>query len=273
MASARYPEAGGSGEYRDPVDTTDPGGAEPDSAIARALRILNVLADEGRPMALTDVALQAGLAKATVHRVAEHLVAAGYAMRDVDDRKFVTGPALRRLALAALNGDALRAQRHAVLADLVAKVNETCNFTTQDGSSVLYLDRVEADWPLRLTLDVGSHVPLHCTASGKLFLATMPREERDALIARLPLPRMTAQTMTTPEALRDECDRIAAQGYATDREEFIAGLVAIAAPVRSERGARAAIAMHAPVARVTLEDAVSRVGAVRAAAAAMAALV
>ena len=80
---------------------------------------------------------------------------------------------------------------------LVREVGETCNFTTLDGAEVLYLDRVEAKWPLRLSLDVGSHVPLHCTASGKLFLATMPAAQRDALIDRLALPRMTPNTITT----------------------------------------------------------------------------
>jgi DNA-binding IclR family transcriptional regulator len=48
-----------------------------------------------------------------------------------------------------------------VLAALVARIGETCNFTTFDRAQVLDLDRVEAAWPLRLTLDVGSHVPLH----------------------------------------------------------------------------------------------------------------
>lgn len=128
-------------------------------------------------------------------------------------------------------------------------------------------DRVEAQWPLRLTLDVGSHVPLHCTASGKLFLAWMPRRERDALIERLTLTRMTANTLTEPDALRAECDAIARLGYSCDREEFIAGLIAVAVPVVDQAGeVRAAIAVHAPTARMTLKDAVQRIDALKAAA-------
>jgi hypothetical protein len=132
---------------------------------------------------------------------------------------------------------------------------------------VLYLDRVEAQWPLRLTLDVGSHVPLHCTASGKLFLALMPKTARDALIDRLPLERMTANTITKADALRAECDEIAKRGYSRDREEFIAGLVAVAVPVRDAAGeVRAALAVHAPTARMSMEDAVKRIDALKAAA-------
>ena len=194
----------------------------------------------------------------------------GWLARDADERLYAVGPALRALAFATLNHGTVRGLRHDVLARLVAEIGETCNFTTQDGTEVLYLDRVEAKWPLRLTLDVGSHVPLHCTASGKLFLALMPEPERDAVLARLALPRMTRTTLTTAKALREECRAIAAQGYSCDREEFIAGLVAVAVPVTpvATAGApvRAAVAVHAPTARLSMEGAIARLPALRAAA-------
>ncbi len=194
-------------------------------------------------------------------------------MRDADERAFSVGPALRRLALDTLNNGVVRGLRHQVLAELVAGIGETCNFTTLDGATVLYLDRVEAPWPWRLTLDVGAHVPLHCTASGKLFLAAMPAARRDALIERLRLEALTPTTITSPEQLRAECDAIAARGYSTDREEFIAGLNAAAVPVKDAQGqTRAAIAIHAPSARMSIDDALARLPALQAAAARMAEL-
>ena len=237
------------------------------SSAERSLRVLSMLAGEGRALSLADLAARLALPKGTAHRICTQLLAAGYLARDLDERSFTVGPALRRLAFDTLNHGTVRGLRHEVLSALVAKVGETCNFTTLDGTQVLYLDRVEAQWPLRLTLDVGSHVPLHCTASGKLFLAQMPRAARDALIDELPLPRMTRNTLTTPKALRAECDRIAAQGYACDREEFIAGLIAAAVPVPGADGtARAAIAVHAPVARMTLAEAEAQLPALQVAA-------
>ena len=179
------------------------------------------------------------------------------------------GPALRRLAFSTLNHGIVRGLRHDVLAELVESIGETCNFTTQDGTEVLYLDRVEAKWPLRLTLDVGSHVPLHCTASGKLFLALMPPAERDAVIERIALPRMTARTIVAKKALRAECEAIAAAGHSCDREEFIAGLIAVAVPVVGAGGERAAIAVHAPTARMSLKQALAKLPALKAAAAKM----
>jgi DNA-binding IclR family transcriptional regulator len=243
------------------------------SSAERSLRLLALLANEGRALTLAELAAQLGLPKGTAHRICTQLLATGFLARDVDERSFSVGPALRKLAFDTLNHGVVRGLRHEVLSELVRQVGETCNLTTLDGAQVLYLDRVEAQWPLRLTLDVGSHVPLHCTASGKLFLAQMPKKERDALIDKLPLERMTANTITKADALRAECDGIVKSGHSRDREEFIAGLVAVAVPVRDAAGAvRAALAVHAPTARMSMDDAVKRIDALKAAAQKMTAL-
>ena len=237
------------------------------SSSERSLRLLGLLASEGRAQTLAELSARLALPKVTTHRLCTQLLAGGFVARDVDERSFVVGPALRKLALDTLNRGTSRALRHAVLDDLVGKVGETCNFTTRDGASVLYLDRVEAPWPWRLTMDVGVHVPLHCTASGKLFLALMPKAERDELIAHLALSRMTANTLTRARDLRAECDAIERRDYALDREEFIAGLLALAVPVRDAAGqVRAAIAVHAPVVRLSATAAVALLPALKRAA-------
>jgi IclR family acetate operon transcriptional repressor len=243
------------------------------SSAERSLRLLSLLAQEGRALSLAELSVRLGLPKVTTHRLCAQLLDGGFLARDVDERSFAVGPALRKLAFDTLNHGVVRGLRHEVLAALVTQVGETCNFTTLDGTRVLYIDRVEALWPLRLTLDVGSHVPLHCTASGKLFLAEMPKAEREALIAQLPLTRMTRQTITSAKALKTECEAIAAQGWSSDREEFIAGLIAVAVPVRDATGpARAAIALHAPSARLSLAEAQRQLPALRAAAGRMGSL-
>lgn len=243
--------------------TPDGGG----SSSARALALLAHLSREGRPRSLAELAAALALPKATAHRICEHLVALRFLARDVHERSFTIGPALHRLAYDTLNHGVVRGLRHEVLAALVGKIGETCNFTTLDRAQVLYLDRVEAAWPLRLTLDVGSHVPLHCTASGKLFMAHMAADDRAALMAQMTLARMTPATIVAGKTLAAECDRIARAGYSCDREEFIAGLIAVAVPVRDATGAvRAAVAVHAPVARMTLRKALMQLGPLREAA-------
>ena len=233
------------------------------SSSERSLRLLSVLAHQGRPMSLAELIEALNLPKATVHRMCMQLMECGFVSRDLNERDFVVGPALRKLALDTLNHGSLRGLRHEVLAGLVAQVGETCNFTTLDGAGVLYLDRVE----------VGAHVPLHCTASGKLFLAFMSAKQREAMLRTLDLQPITEHSIATVEALRKECNIIRERGYAFDREEFVLGLVAIAIPVRDASGeVRAALAVHAPAARMPLEKALQRLPALYVAAERMTAL-
>ena len=243
------------------------------SSADRSLRLLALVAAAEHPLALADLAQHLALPKTTAHRLCMQLLDSGHLVRDVDERSYSAGPALRQLAFDTLNHGHTRSLRHEVLDELVREVGETCNFTTLDGARVLYLDRVEAPWPWRLTLDVGTHVPLHCTASGKLFLAYMPAAQREQLITELPKPKLTAHTLSTARALRSECLAIAQQGHALDREEFIAGLIALAVPVRSAQGGvRAAVAVHAPTARLSVTEALARLPALKHAAARLAAL-
>lgn len=229
------------------------------SSSERTLRLLARLAREGRALSLADLATDLALPKATAHRLCAQLLEMGFIARDVNERDFIVGPALRELSFNTLNHGAVRSLRHQVLSELVVQVGETCNITTLDGASVLYLDRVEAPWPWRLTLAVGEHVPVHCTASGKLFLAMMPSRQRDLLIAELSLTAMTDTTITSRSDLMEECLRIGKAGYSLDRQEFIAGLLAIAVPICDDAGQiRAALAIHAPMSRLSAEEAIQR---------------
>lgn len=237
------------------------------SSAERSLRLLARLAEEGRPLSLAELATELALPKGTAHRLCMQLLESGFIARDVNERDYVVGPALRKLSLDTLNHGALRGLRHQILSELVIEIGETCNITTLDGAAVLYLDRVEAPWPWRLTLAVGEHVPLHCTASGKLFLALSPAKQRDLLISELTLTAMTDATLTRPADLLAECQQVAHAGYALDQQEFVDGLLAIAVPIVNDEGKiRAALAVHAPVSRMPKAVALSKLPALQKAA-------
>lgn len=226
------------------------------SATSRALELLETIARSGRALALPEMAALLDLPKPTVHRLCQKLEGEGYLTREPGGRRYTVGRRLLRLGLDVMRSGATF-DRRAILEKLVNEIGETCNFTGLAGHEVLYLDRVEARWPLRLHLEPGSRVPLHCTASGKLFLSTLPTERRDKLLDALDLSAYTPTTLTSRAALEQEFAAIRAQGYSLDREEFLLGLVAIAVPVVDAHGTTlAAIACHAPSARFSLEKAI-----------------
>jgi DNA-binding IclR family transcriptional regulator len=239
-------------------------------ATLRAVSVLEAVVAAQRPAALAELTGVVRLPKPTLYRMLGMLQSAGLVVREPGARRYAPGPRLAALGRNVMLNASLRAERRAILARLVEQIGETCNFTMLDGAQVVYVDRVEAAWPLRMTLTSGSHVPLHCTASGKLLLALLPKASRERLTAQLGLARYTDSTITDPKRLAAELSRIRANRYATDNEEFHAGLVCVAVPVIGKKRACAALAVHAPVSRMPLERALSYLVVLRRAASAMA---
>jgi DNA-binding IclR family transcriptional regulator len=224
-------------------------------AVLRTLQLIEEVARVGG-MGLVDLARNADVPQATVFRLCQKLEEEGYLIREDGSRRFAIGPRLLALGLDTVRSAGPLHQRHAILSETVEAIGETCNITTLVGAQVLYLDRVETRWPLRLALEPGSRVPIHCTASGKLLLAFMPKKEQQRVLTDLVLSPQTPNSITDPTLLQRDLTRIAARGYSTDNEEFLTGLIAVAVPIRDRTGRTiAAIACHAPVARLTLDKA------------------
>ncbi|WP_321922485.1 IclR family transcriptional regulator [Paraburkholderia guartelaensis] len=237
-----------------------------DARVLRALVVLEQLASAGQPYTLSQLSARLHIPKATLLRLIDSLEARGYVIHMPDsrghDRSIALGPRAAQLALATLANNTFTRSCRVLLRTLVESLGETCNLTALDGDRVLYIERVETTEPLRMEMRPGMHVPLHCTASGKLFLSQMSVLERNALLERLVLTKMTHRTLTVPKALAAELEQLAVRGIGIDNEEFVRGMVAIAVPVRDPASKRvlAALAVHAPTARATLEELLESVG-------------
>jgi IclR family transcriptional regulator, acetate operon repressor len=223
----------------------------------RLMELLERLAAEARPQSLPQVIALTGWPKPTAHRMLTQLKSGGWLVREPDGRHYALAPRLLRLSEAALTNSTQQGVRHAVLRQLVAELGESCNLTALSGAEVVYLDRVEAAFPLRMELRAGTRVPAHCSASGKLFLAWMASRQREALLSGLPLERYTANTLTSRDALAAELKTIRRDGHAVDAEEFVEGLVCVAVPVLApgSQQVRCALALQAPAARMSLAQA------------------
>ena len=228
-----------------------------DTPTLRAFALLEHLVQAEGPVSLADIVHEFAAPKASLHRMLASLEAGGLVIREPGQKNaYVIGPRLAQLGLGVVMHSGARRTRHAMLSRLVSDLGETCNLTMLHETEVLYLDRVEAPWPLRLDLKPGSHVPAYCSASGKLLLAMLPRDQRMSLTRALKLEHYTPNTITDPELLQAELDRTAHKRVGIDNEEFFAGIVCVAAPVVDERNVCiAAIAVHAPVSRVPLSRA------------------
>jgi len=229
-----------------------------DQQIPTNLRLLLVLEEVARlgvaakPSMLGEAL---GLPKPTIHRLLQTAEHEGFLQRDLDGRSYGPGPRLRGLAVNTISSEHLRTARLAILKGVAEEIGETCNLATADREGMTYLDRFETKWPLRIQLPIGTQVPFHCTASGKMYLSTLRRNTLDGVLGAGPLEARTPRTQTSPEALREDLAQIRARGYSTDDEEFMTGMVAIAVPIHDEQDRMlATLSVHAPVLRHKLDD-------------------
>lgn len=222
----------------------------------RVLRILEMLGQQSAPMSAAEIGRAVGLPKQTIHRLCNTLVDEGFLARDAGGLR--PGRRARTMAAGMLHASTSHIARHQILRRLAAETRETVNFAVPEDQGMSYKDRVETDWPFRIQLPIGSHVPFHCTASGKTYLASLSKRERARLVSSLQLTAETPNTITDPVALLAELETIAKRGYALDAEELFAGMSAVAVPIRDETGRYlASIGVHGPVQRYPVERAAS----------------
>jgi IclR family transcriptional regulator, acetate operon repressor len=239
---------------------------------ARSFAVLEHVAGSRAPVDVLDIIASLKLPKATAYRLVDWFVTQGYLSREPARRRLIIGPKFTNLAFGALSSSMRHDTPHVVLQRLVHTLNETCNIGTLLNGEVVYLDRVEAEhWPLRLHYTVGSRVPLHCSAIGKLFLALAAAPRRRRLLQSLELRRFTDSTITDSARLETELRQIRKEQVSFDREEYLVGVVCMAVPVIGKNGEMlAALAIQAPQARMNVQTARRHLPALRHAAAELA---
>lgn len=246
--------------------------APTESIALRAFAALERVVAASGPLSLDEVTSALALPKPTVFRILNLLKDAGLLRRETGSKRYTIGPRLTAFAVDLWRSDALRGQWHRALEEAVLETGESCNLTLLEGNKVLYLDRVETHHPLRLHLEVGTRVALHCTASGKLFLASASAEEAQRLLGDEPYERFTDKTITRFAPLKAALEKVRQTGIGTHDCELFDDSVAIAVPVlvAGSDHVFAAVAVHAPASRASIESSMRFVPALKRAAATLA---
>jgi DNA-binding IclR family transcriptional regulator len=216
------------------------------TSIEKALDVLFLLHREPAPCGVSRIGRALGLPKSSVHRLLAALSSRGLVERDEGGR-YRTGMALVALARGTLERDPVVAAARPILGAEAEALGETVFLVAARFGRLLVLDKVEGTGFLRAAPEVGSGVPLHATAAGKLQLAF-----GDGQIEwpAAPLERFTPHTAASREGLEREVARARRQGFAENREEWIPGLAVIAAPVLAGGRLCGIVCAAAPAARL-----------------------
>jgi DNA-binding IclR family transcriptional regulator len=222
-------------------NTSTPGA----SVTSKLLAVVAAFDDKHRSLTLTELARRAGLPVPTAHRLVGELVA-GDALQRLDDGRYAIGRRLWEAGLLAPVQGRLRQVAEPFLHDVYAATMATVHLAVRDGDEVLYLHRMRGRTSVPIVSTVGSRLPMHATGVGKVLLAHAPPEVQTRVFARL--SRMTPYTITRPEVLRAQLDRIRRDGVATTSEEMSLGACSLAVPVvrSSDDAVAAAIGVVVP---------------------------
>jgi DNA-binding IclR family transcriptional regulator len=199
-------------------------------AARRSLEIIEVVATAGQGLSLSELARRGELPKSTAHSLVQTLAADGFLERETDGR-YVLGPRMLRLLGRLPDQFELPRVARPMMEALVDRVQETAILGVRSGTSIIYVEQVEAPQYIRYAAPLGEVRPLYSSSIGKLFIASMSADELDALLSAFAPTRFTGSTNIQAHEITAEAQQVAAQGYALNREETIDGVVAIAAPI------------------------------------------
>lgn len=215
------------------IETESPGSVP---ALDRTLDILELLSELSEGLTLSELSKQFDIPKNAVFRITQTLMARGYLTREEKSMAFHLTGKLLKLATPRWGGMSLSALARPAMTALRDATGETVQLGVLNGLEGTIIEQVEGTEPLRIVVDLGLRFPLYNNGPGKLLLAHMPDQQREAVISQIKLTPCTARTITTKEALRSECEQIVSAGYSTDYAEADEGIHCIAAPIFSECG-------------------------------------
>lgn len=221
------------------------------STVRNAARVLKAFRDGGPSLGVSELARRLGLGKSTVHRLLATLAGEGLVAHDQETGMYRLGLALYELGALVPAHLALHEAATPVIEALRYNTRETVQVSVLDGREVVYVERLESSYTLRIMGRVGHRMPAYCSSSGKVLLAFLSDERLNTLLADWALTPLTPQTITDGERLRSELHRIRARGFAENVNESEPGAASVAAPIRGIGGdVVAAVGVVGPTTRL-----------------------
>ncbi len=219
-------------------------------SLERALGVLEIMAQAGGEIGVSELSRAAGLPMPTTHRLVATLVQRGY-VRQLPSRRYALGP--RLMYLGDVASQMLRVWALPFLEELADSVGESANLAVLDRDEVVYIAQVPSKHKMRMFTEVGGRFGPHATGVGKALLSRLSDDEVVALLSRTGMPAITSNTITDTSAFIEHLRQIRDRGYAVDNGEQELGVRCVAVPLAGSP-AGGAISISGPTSRVTDES-------------------
>jgi DNA-binding IclR family transcriptional regulator len=201
-------------------------------SVIKAFSMLGIISESGVDMSISELSKRMGLSKGTVFAITSTLEDLGVLVRDPVTKRFSLGYTLLELGKKAFARKDLREIARKPMEGLLEEIQETVFLGVLNGDHVTILDVVEPEGELKITAPSGTRLPLLAGATGKVFLATMGMERAGEVINALGLTAYTPSSITDVDRYMEEIEEVREKGFATDDEEYIRGVRAVACPLQ-----------------------------------------
>jgi len=224
--------------------------ADMNSVLGKVRLILDAFTTESDEMTLSELVRRSGVAKATVHRLAQDLIIWGLLERS--GTRYRLGLRLFEMGQLVPRQRILREVALPYMEDLLMATQETVHFAVHDGLDVLYIEKIIGHRGLNKQSRVAGRLPLYCTATGKAILAFSP-ETLLAEVTEQGLQPVTRHTTVSAATLRKQVERIRQERIAVEHEETRLGYMSMAVPVFGGSSVLAgALSITAPTVRMNV---------------------
>jgi DNA-binding IclR family transcriptional regulator len=219
------------------TETRERGGIQ---SIQRAAAILDAVARHSEGVSLAGLTAELGLHTSTTFHLVKTLATLGLIAREPGDRRYRIGSRVFTLAAGALDENTLLSFGTPILERLSADTGEAAHLAVRSRHEIAVVARTSASGLLQLSYRSGITRPAHATAIGKMLISAMPPGDLDGLLATLPLPALTPNTITGREALKQALDEVRRRRVAYDDCELDVDVRCVAVPVYDFAGRTAA---------------------------------
>ena len=214
----------------------DTGEGKSIKSIEKAAAVIDLLADSAAPLPLSHIASELKMAKSTLHGIISTLVDVGYVAQDAETGRYFLSLRLFEIGSTVSRKWNERNFAYPFMQKLAESTGNTVHLAMLDDGEVLYIGKYESSGSAPLATDIGIKLPAHCTAIGKVLLSCLSPYELKKFVRRRGLERYTNSTITDIEILQSELDKIRAQGFASDEQEYMVGLRCVAVPIYNSKG-------------------------------------
>jgi IclR family KDG regulon transcriptional repressor len=205
-------------------------------SVRNAARVLRAFSQADQELGVTELAARLGLGKSTTHRLLATLEVERLLEQNQTTGKYRLGLALYELGTIVTEHVDLHEAALPVLTTLRHSTGEMVHVAVLDGLEVIYVERLESYHLLPVFRQVGHRLPAHWTSSGKILLASLPRDELVRRLSGATLEVRTDHTIHDHDLLLAELERCAARGWASNIEEGHVGVTSVGAPLRGADG-------------------------------------